>query len=102
MRIPKDTIKAVAKIDIQTTENFDAWLAQLKDRRAVTRIQARIDRAESGNLGDCISEVRIHHGPGYRLHFVQRGMTLVILLAGGDKSTQGRDIKLAQSLAQQL
>lgn len=95
-------------ISIQTTDIFDAWFADLKDKRAVTRIQARIDRAEDGNFGDCspvgegVSEMRIHYGPGYRVYFVQRGMEMVILLAGGDKSTQGKDIKTATQLASKL
>lgn len=93
---------------ILTTEIFDHWYAGLNDRQAVTRIQARIDRAEDGNFGDCapvgegVSEMRIHYGPGYRVYFVQRGMELVILLAGGDKSTQSKDINTALKLAREL
>lgn len=93
---------------IYTTEIFDAWFARLRDQQAVRRIQARIDRAEDGNFGDCkpvgegISEMRIHYGPGYRVYFTQRGMEIVILLAGGDKSTQSRDIGTALELAKQL
>ena len=93
---------------ILTTERFDDWYADLKDRQAVTRIQARIDRAEDGNFGDCapvgegVSEMRIHYGPGYRVYFMQRGMELVILLAGGDKSTQSKDINMALTLAREL
>jgi len=93
---------------IRTTEVFDSWFANLRDRRAFHRIQARIDRAESGNFGDCepvgegVSEMRIHYGAGYRVYFVQRGAEVVILLAGGDKSTQARDIKTAVELARQL
>lgn len=95
-------------ISIQTTDTFDAWFASLKDKRAATRIQARIDRAEDGNFGDCssvgegVSEMRIHYGPGYRVYFVQRGIELVILLAGGNKSTQRKDIKTALQLASKL
>lgn len=95
-------------INIQTTDAFDAWFASLKDRRAVARIQARIDRAEDGNLGDCepigegVSEMRIHYGPGYRVYFTQRGMQWVILLAGGDKATQSKDINAALKLAREL
>ena len=95
-------------ISIQTTDTFDAWFASLNDKRAATRIQARIDRAEDGNFGDCspvgegVSEMRIHYGPGYRVYFVLRGIELVILLAGGDKSTQSKDIKTALKLAGQI
>jgi len=93
---------------IHTTEVFDAWFTGLKDRQAARRIQARIDRAEDGNFGDCepvgegVSEMRIHLGPGYRVYFAQRGLQLVILLAGGDKSTQSNDIKTALEIARQL
>lgn len=93
---------------IQTTEVFDAWFAGLKDMQAVRRIQVRIDRAEDGNFGDCepvgegVSEMRIHYGPGYRVYFVQRGTEIIVLLAGGDKSTQPKDIKAALKIARQL
>lgn len=75
---------------------------------AQKRIQARVRSAELGNFGDCepvgegVSEMRIHYGPGYRVYFVQRGMEIVILLAGGDKSTQDKDIKTALNLVRQL
>jgi putative addiction module killer protein len=93
---------------IQTTEVFDDWFAKLKDKQAVRRVQARIDRAEDGNFGDCepvgegVSEMRIHYGPGYRIYFIQRGMEIVILLAGGKKSTQSKDIKTALEIARQI
>jgi len=93
---------------IFTTPVFDRWFERLRDRRAAARIQARIDRAESGNLGDCkpvgegVSEMRIDYGPGYRLYFVQRGGEVIILLVGGGKSTQARDIELAREMAKQL
>lgn len=93
---------------ILTTEIFDDWLANLKDRQAARRIQVRIDRAEEGNLGDCkpvgegVSEMRIHYGPGYRVYFTQRGMEIIILLAGGDKPTQAKDIKTALEIAKQV
>src|SRR4030066_823798 len=104
--IPYNTLDRMNSI--QTTEVFDDWLAGLKDRQAVRRVQAKIDRAEDGNFGDCgpvgegVSEMRIHYGPGYRVYFVQRGMEIVILLAGGDKSTQSKDIKAALKIARQL
>ncbi len=93
---------------IHTTDVFDDWIASLRDRMAVRRIQARIDRVEDGNFGDCapvgegVSELRIHYGPGYRVYFAQRGMEIVILLAGGDKSTQAKDIQTALELARRL
>lgn len=93
---------------IHTTAKFDAWFAGLKDRQGKSRIQARIDRAEMGNFGDCdpvgegVSEMRIHLGPGYRVYLTQRGEELVILLAGGDKRTQSKDIKDALKLARIL
>ncbi len=93
---------------IQTTEQFDVWFGRLADRTGRARIQARIDRAEMGNFGECqpvgegVSEMRIHFGPGYRVYFVQHGIEVVILLAGGDKSTQSRDIKSALKLAREL
>lgn len=93
---------------ILTTEGFDAWFAGLRDKLAEKRIQARIRRAEFGNFGDCepvgegVSEMRIHYGPGYRVYFMRRGLEIVILLAGGDKSTQSKDIKSALELARKL
>jgi putative addiction module killer protein len=95
-------------IEIRTTAQFSEWFTGLRDRNARVRIQARIDRAELGNLGDCqpvgdgVSEMRIHYGPGYRVYFVQHGAMLIILLAGGDKSTQSKDITTAINLARQL
>jgi putative addiction module killer protein len=94
--------------EIQQTGVFARWLDGLRDSRARVRIQARIDRLEIGNPGDVrpvgggISEMRIDYGPGYRVYFVQRGTALVILLAGGDKRTQERDIVTARELASNL
>jgi putative addiction module killer protein len=93
---------------IQTTELFDRWFDGLKDRKAKSRIQVRIDRAEEGNFGDCqpvgggVSEMRIHHGAGYRVYFKKFGREWVILLAGGDKASQQADIKAALKLAHDL
>ena len=93
---------------IHSTEVFDAWFEALRDKQAARRIQARIDRVEEGNFGDCqpvgegVSEMRIHYGPGYRVYLAQRGADIVILLAGGDKATQNKDIKTALGLAKQL
>ena len=93
---------------IYTTERFDTWFAGLRDQQASARIKTRIRRAEDGNFGDCepigdgVSEMRIHYGPGYRVYFVQRRDEIAILLAGGDKSTQAKDIKTALNLAREL
>lgn len=93
---------------VLTTEVFDVWYSTLRDRVGARRIQARIDRAALGNFGDCapvgdgVFEMRIHYGPGYRVYFIQRGLEVVILLAGGDKSTQPSDIATAKALARQL
>lgn len=93
---------------VLTTEVFGTWFSRLADARAKARIEARIRRAEDGSLGDSalvgagVSEMRIHCGPGYRIYFVQRGPERIILLAGGDKSTQINDIKMALGLARQL
>jgi len=85
---------------------FDEWLTGLKDFKAKARVLARIRSAEHGNLGDVrpvgegISEMRIHYGPGYRVYFMQQGKLLILLLTGGDKSSQKRDIRKAILLAQ--
>ncbi len=94
-------------IEVRQTEDFRQWLLGLKDVGAAKRIAQRIVRVQSGLLGDAkffdgIGELRVDHGPGYRVYFVQRGKVLIILLAGGDKSTQGKDIKRAIRLAQEV
>jgi putative addiction module killer protein len=95
-------------IEIRQTEHFAQWFAKLRDNHAKRRIQARIDRLQQGNPGDVkpigkgISELRVDYGPGYRVYFIQQGSTLIVLLAGGDKSTQAQDIHAAQDLARQL
>ncbi|GJM04047.1 MAG: hypothetical protein DHS20C09_00380 [marine bacterium B5-7] len=95
-------------VEIRTTEVFDKWLACLKDRKAKARIQARIDRVEMGNFGDAspvgegVSELRIFYGPGYRVYFIKQTSVLVILLSGGDKSSQQADIVRAKEIAKQL
>lgn len=81
---------------------YDEWLDSLRDRRAKAKIRARLDRVEDGNLGDRKSvgegvfELRIDYGPGYRIYFGQEGSTIILLLCGGDKSTQAQDIQKAQ------
>ncbi|MBR0873024.1 type II toxin-antitoxin system RelE/ParE family toxin [Bradyrhizobium tropiciagri] len=91
---------------VRKTDVFESWLNQLRDERARARIQIRIDRVELGLMGDVkyfdgIGELRIDYGPGYRVYFVQRGKTIVILLCGGDKSSQKRDISKAKELAKE-
>lgn len=95
-------------IEIRQTDVYARWFDSLRDRRARARIDARIRRLSLGNPGDVrpvgegVSEMRIDYGPGYRVYYVQRGQALVILLAGGDKDTQDRDIRTAIELAREL
>ena len=95
-------------IETRKTDVFAEWLDGVRDIQARARVQARIERLAAGNpgdvepLGEGVSELRIHHGPGYRVYFKQRGQALIILLAGGDKSTQAKDIKAARRLARNL
>ena len=92
-------------IEIRQTETYAEWFSSLRDRQAKARIDIRIRRLSLGNPGDVkavgegVSELRIDYGPGYRVYFVPHGQTLVILLAGGDKRAQDRDIKTALELA---
>ena len=94
-------------IEIRQTETYANWFDSLRDRKARARIDVRIRRLSLGNPGDVrpigsgVSELRIDYGPGYRVYFVQRGPMLIILLAGGDKRTQERDIKRALELARE-
>ena len=94
-------------LEIVTTDVFDDWLAGLRDVEARARIRVRIRRMSLGNpgdvkaLGDGIGEMRFSFGPGYRVYFTRCGATLVLLLAGGDKSSQSRDIELARQIAAQ-
>jgi len=95
-------------VEIRKTELFVKWIDSLRDVQAKARVLVRIERLASGNAGDVkpvgegISEMRIDYGPGYRVYFMQRGSELIILLAGGDKNSQSRDIKAAFRLAQNL
>lgn len=93
---------------ILTTSTFDTWFVKLKDKQAKALVLARIDRAECGHFGDCeavgegVSEMRIHYGPGYRVYFKRSGHELIILLVGGSKRSQPKDIKIALKLAREL
>ena len=95
-------------IDIRRTEVYVQWLDGLCDARARARILVRVERLASGNPGDAkpvgkgVSELRISYGPGYRVYYKKQADTVIILLAGGDKSTQGKDIKTAIRLAENL
>jgi putative addiction module killer protein len=95
-------------IEVRQTTEYSDWFAGLKDRVAKTRIDIRVRRLSLGNpgdvkpVGDGVSELRIDYGPGYRVYFIQQGTVLIVLLAGGDKSSQDRDIKAAKKLAREL
>ncbi len=90
---------------ILRSATFDRWLGRLRDRHVVNRIVARLLAAEDGHLGDVrsvgdgVSEMRIQHGPGYRVYFITRGAELIVLLCGGDKDSQRRDIERAKRMA---
>ncbi len=94
-------------VEVLTTENFDHWLRKLKDKSGRLRILARIERMARGNPGDTksvgqgVSELRLTIGPGYRIYYTQRGKQIVLLLCGGDKTTQQKDIATALRLAAQ-
>jgi putative addiction module killer protein len=95
-------------ITVRETERFKTWIRALQDRKTKQVINAHIRRISTGNLGDNkpvgngISELRIDYGPGYRVYFIRRGDKIVILLCGGDKSTQSRDIQTAKETAANL
>jgi putative addiction module killer protein len=90
------------------SSDFDAWLSGLADQKAKARILSRLQSAMQGNFGDCepvgegVSEMRIHTGPGYRVYYTRTGKTVYFLLAGGDKSSQSKDIAHARKLAREL
>jgi putative addiction module killer protein len=95
-------------LELKQTETFRRWRTRLKDQHARALIASRLDRLAYGHQGDAvpvgqgISELRIHYGPGYRVYFKRRGNQLIVLLCGGTKSTQQRDIKAAKRLADEL
>lgn len=92
-------------VKVVQSATFSRWLRRLKDRRAAARVQVRIDRLAAGNPGDArpvgaaVTELRIHYGPGYRVYYMQNGHQLILLLCGGDKSTQNADTEKAHELA---
>ena len=92
-------------VGIVRSETFNRWLRGLSDRRAAARISRRLERVVNGLLGDVrsvgegVSEMRIHYGPGYRLYYVREGENTIVLLCGGDKSSQRRDIEWAKQMA---
>ena len=93
--------------ELRRTETFDRWFIGLRDRQASKRILDRLLRVQVGLLGDVkyfdgVAELRIDYGPGYRVYFVQRGQTIIVLLCGGDKSSQSRDIIRAKNMAQEV
>jgi putative addiction module killer protein len=94
-------------MEIIQSETFKRWLSNLRDRQAIARINARIRRLSAGNLGDVkpvrdgISELRIDHGPGYRVYFFRHGVSVIVLLAGGDKRTQDADINRAIGISKE-
>lgn len=95
-------------VEVRQTERFVRWLAGLRDLKARVKVLARIERLISGNPGDVkpvgagVSELRINYGPGYRVYYLEKGTGLIILLAGGDKSSQAKDIDEALLLANNL
>ena len=94
--------------EVRQTEVYARWFRRLRDRQARAQIDVRIRRLSLGNPGDArpvgggVSELRIDYGPGYRVYFLRRGRSLIVLLAGGDKDSQGRDIRRALELANDL
>jgi len=95
-------------LEVRQTAAYGAWYSGLRDRTAKVRIDIRIRRLSLGNPGDVkavcegVSELRVNFGPGYRVYFIQKGAELIVLLAGGDKATQDRDIRQAKALAREL
>lgn len=102
------TVYSTPVFEVIESTDFQAWMSGLRDRRARTRIAARITRMAQGNFGDwkaiqgVVSEMRINYGPGYRVYFTRRGSKVILLLCGGDKRTQAADIKRALKMVDEL
>jgi putative addiction module killer protein len=98
----------ITLVEVRETKAFSRWLTRLRDERALVRINLRLDRVKRGLLGDVkpvghgVSEMRIDYGPGYRIYFTQQGSELILLLCGGDKGSQRKDIALAKKLLMEL
>jgi putative addiction module killer protein len=94
--------------EVRRTQLFLDWLDGLREARAVAKIAARVKRVADGNFGDWaavgdgVSELRIHYGPGYRVYFTRRGNAVVVMLGGGDKSTQARDVEIAKAMEKEI
>jgi putative addiction module killer protein len=105
---PVSVIYSLQMIEVRETGTFSEWLSGLRDVRAKAEVARRVRRLALGNPGDVkpvgegVSELRIHYGPGYRVYYVQRGSLLIILLCGGDKSAQAKDIAVALRLAKEV
>jgi len=105
---PERVAYSLQMIEIRETEAFSEWLSGLRDVRAKAEVARRVRRLALGNPGDVkpvgegVSELRVHYGPGYRVYYVRRGNILIILLCGGEKSGQSRDIALALKLAKEV
>ena len=95
-------------ISVIASDSFASWLDGLKDRKTRARILDRLDRLAGGNFGDCapvgkgVAKLRLHFGPGYRIYYLRQGDIIVVLLCGGDKASQAKDIKRAQKMAEEL
>ncbi len=95
-------------MDVRQTRHFRDWFDALRDIRAKAQVARRIERAQAGNLGDVtpvgdgVSEMRVHYGPGYRVYFVRRRAEIIILLCGGNKRSQARDIETARKMAKEV
>ncbi|HTT85025.1 MAG TPA: type II toxin-antitoxin system RelE/ParE family toxin [Rhizomicrobium sp.] len=105
---PMPVIYNLQMVEVRETRTFSEWLSSLRDARARAEIARRVRRLALGNPGDVkpvgegVSELRIHYGPGYRVYYVQRGSLLIVLLCGGDKSAQAKDIAVALKLAKEV